>query len=245
MEYVNPFYIVTSKYTTSAGNPDLKPMYNMKYELAFNPYITFYYSNGNGKQQSVLVNRPDGTLINTTMNLGSIKTTGADLTLQVSQWTMPIISYPSWWSMANVIVSFQHTTETGSSSYSTSTEQWDVKSDVWHINTYFSILPGLGCNVTAGYTLSPRYTDARGISYTTSNLYININRSFFQDKLNLSLNGNDLLNKGKRRGLNSGSSYSSYYESVTAKDRNVSLSISWRFNNYQRQETHNMSDGRD
>jgi outer membrane receptor protein involved in Fe transport len=245
MEYVNPFYIVTSKYTASAGNPDLKPMYNMKYELAFNPYITFYYSNGNGKQQSVLVNRPDGTLINTTMNLGSIKTTGADLTLQVSQWTMPIISYPSWWSMANVIVSFQHTTETGSSSYSTSTEQWDVKSDVWHINTYFSILPGLGCNVTAGYTLSPRYTDARGISYTTSNLYININRSFFQDKLNLSLNGNDLLNKGKRRGLNSGSSYSSYYESVTAKDRNVSLSISWRFNNYQRQETHNMSDGRD
>lgn len=245
MEFINPFYMVSSRYSASAGNPDLKPMYNWKYELAFNPYITFYYSNGSGKMQSIFVNKPDGTMVYTTANLGSIKTIGADLSLQLSQWTMSFIPYPSWWNMANIMVSYQHTTETGNASFASSTEVWDVKRDIWHINSYFSVRPGYECSLTAGYSLSPQYTDARGKTYTTSNLYVNLNRGFFEDKLNVSISVNDLLNTSKYRNLINGSSYSSYYEGVTANSRNLSLSISWKFNNYQPKQTPNMSDGRD
>lgn len=245
MFYLNPFYKLASRYYASMGNPRLNPMYTSQFELAWNPYATVYYSESRGKIQMIAINRPDGQIVYTYANLSMVRTIGADITLQFAPWGLSFISYPSWWRMANVSLSYQHGIEKGSSAYLGTTEQWNLTNDSWRINSYISVLPGYEFDLTVSYRLLPKRSDQQSIVYTTSVLSTTVHRNFLDNKLSISLSFNDILNGSTYKKWQYGSSYSNYSESITKNSRNVSLYISWSFNNFKFHETQDISDHRD
>ncbi|MBI2420030.1 MAG: outer membrane beta-barrel protein [Ignavibacteriales bacterium] len=220
-------------------------MYSTRYELALKPYITFFYTDGKGKAQSVSINEPDGRLVRTTMNLGSIRTYGCDLTLMFSPWSISFIPYPEWWSMGNLMVSYRKSIEKGSAEYFGSQELWEVTKDVWMVNSFASIRPGYDFDLTIGYLITPGYSNVREKNLSTSNLYMSLSHSFLDEKLNIALNANDLLNSSNTRAWRYGSNYSSYSKFDTENSRNIAINISWKFNDYRYREKRDIKDGRD
>lgn len=245
MEFINPFIKLNGRYSAFMGNANLMPMYMSRFELAVNPYATFYYSAGKGKPQQIAINMPNGRLLSTYANLSTVKIYGGDLTIPLSKWALPVIEYPSWWNMANITVSYQKVLENGNASYKDLSELYDINKEVWQINSYCSFQLASNTQMTIGYRISPKFTDVREVRYTTSSLLASINQNFFDNKLSVSLSGYNLLNGENQKSDFYGSTYSSHSVFSIDRSRNVSLSINWKFNDYKFRQERKVDDGRD
>jgi len=245
MEFLNPFTVVNGFRYISQGNPYLKPMYINRYELGLNPFITGYYSYGYGKPATLPVVLPDGRFLSMVANLNKVKNIGADINLPLSNGQFSPITYPAWWLMGNISISYYRTTEIGSMNYDGLIETKNVSRDIWHFNTYAVFHTMWGCMLTVGLQYTPKNSDNRNIYYPSSSLYLSLSKYFFNRKLSISLTANNIMDSETNRYDTYSPNYLVTSESVMQRSRNISLYLRWTFNDFQFREERKVTDDRD
>jgi outer membrane receptor protein involved in Fe transport len=245
MELINPFTIINSPNSVSQGNPLLKPTYSNIFETGLNPFIKLYYTLNTGNPTGINTVLPDGRFYNTTVNMTVRHTYGADLTIQLMKGSPLPVTVPDWLGMANVTLSYMKLTQTADLSIETVNENININRDTWSLRTNENFNLWEKFKLRLFYVAAFKYKDSRYTKYTMSWMSISLSRDFFDDKLSVSVSGNNLFTPTGFKTEVIGSDFYSSNEMNMSWNRNVSLSLSWNFNDYKFHQTRNVDDGRD
>ncbi len=245
MELINPFTIISSPNSISQGNPLLKPTYSNIFETGLNPFIKLYYTLNNGNPIYISTVLPDGRFYNTTVNMTVRHTYGADLTVQLMKGSPLPITVPDWLGMLNITLSYMKIIQTAGLSIETVNENININRDTWalrtngNFNLWEKFRLGIYCIVNF------KYMDSRYTNYTSSWLSFSLSRDFFDEKLSVSVSGNNLFTPTSNKSEVTGSDFYSYNETNLPRNRSVAITVSWNFNDFKFRQNRNVDDGRD
>jgi hypothetical protein len=245
MELINPFTVIYGPNSISQGNPLLKPTYSNIYETGLNPFIKFYYTYNNGNPIGISTVLPNGSFYSTTVNMTLRQTYGSDLTIQLMKGSPIPVTVPDWLGMVNVTISYMKIIQTAGLSKDAVNENININRDTWILrsNDNFNLWENFRLGIF--YTVNFKYKDSRYKNYTMSWLNFSLSRDFFDDKLSVSVSGNNLFVPTSTKMEITGSDYYSYYEYNMPQMRSAALSISWYFNDFKFRQNRNIDDGRD
>jgi hypothetical protein len=152
---------------------------------------------------------------------------------------------PDWLGMVNVTISYMKIIQTAGLSKDAVNENININRDTWILrsNDNFNLWENFRLGIF--YTVNFKYKDSRYKNYTMSWLNFSLSRDFFDDKLSVSVSGNNLFVPTSTKMEITGSDYYSYYEYNMPQMRSAALSISWYFNDFKFRQNRNIDDGRD
>jgi hypothetical protein len=241
MEMINPFIKVNGPNNITRGNPFLTPTYTNSYELKFNPILNFYYSDSKGRPSSISTNINDSITVNSTINSASNKNYGVELTIPIINQPKFPIQLPDWFGMFTLRIAYNKFIENGSylsEIYSINRDSWKFSGNC-NLNLWWDI------NLIFYYNIALRTHDDR---YTTSaspfaGMYIK--RDFFNKRLTVGLNINDLFDAMRPVNETYGSNFYNYTKSNSWRSRNIGLSVRYNFNDFTNHQEKEVDDGRD
>jgi hypothetical protein len=241
MEMINPFIKVNGPNNITRGNPFLTPTYTNSYELKFNPILNFYYSDSKGRPSSISTNINDSITVNSTINSASNKNYGVELTIPIINQPKFPIQLPDWFGMFTLRIAYNKFIENGSylsEIYSINRDSWKFSGNC-NLNLWWDI------NLIFYYNIALRTHDDR---YTTSaspfaGMYIK--RDFFNKRLTVGLNINDLFDAMRPVNETYGSNFYTYTKSNSWSSRNIGLSVRYNFNDFTNHQEKEVDDGRD
>lgn len=240
MEMINPFVRVNNPNEITRGNPRLSPTFTNSFELRFNPLLNLYYNFSNGRPSQMTI-VDDSLTINTTINSAKNKNFGFELTIPVINEPRFPIKLPEWFSMFNLRIAYSRFIEEGSYM----SEVYSVKRNTWWFNGNLSLKLWGDINATAYFFHNPANGDVRYHWGSTTFVGMMLSKDFFDRKLTLSLNVNDIFKSSNSVAETWGSNFYSYNKSEFVKSRNIGLSIRYNFNDFTNRREKDIDDGRD
>lgn len=239
--YVNPFKVYLGPNSFRAGNSDLHPFFLNSYSLNFFQMLNFYYVFSTGMFTYANSTVQDSISMGSYINLSKNKTYGIELTLPYYNSPSMPIHLPDFISMLNIRFEYRWVRRYGSFE----------NDDLNDLTKYAGMNANLGMNiwwdVNAGlyFSYSPKIKNPITTDNETKYLVIYMSKGFYNQKLRVSLNINDVLNSQKYGSATYSNTYYSSYYSVQEKSRGISLSVSYMFNDYKERRDRNIDDGRD
>jgi hypothetical protein len=239
--YINPFRQYTSKNVFRAGNPKLEPMYVNSYALNLSQYISIFYNYTTGSFTSAMTTENDSTLVSSFLNLNNEKSYGVNLTLPYYNTPMAPFHLPDF--ISNFFIAFNYRYSKQSGQYLT--EDLSLTNKIYSLNGNigFKLWYDVDANVSVYFT--PRIENRRTVSSAQTYTYIDLSKSFLENKLKLNLSVSDVFRSQKYNYESIGGNYytKSHYEMLNSQS--ISLGISYIFNDYKTRRDRNLNDGRD
>ncbi|MGE5681385.1 MAG: TonB-dependent receptor domain-containing protein [Bacillota bacterium] len=241
MEMINPFIRVNGPNNISRGNPKLEPTYVNSFELRFNPLLNIFYNTSKGRPTSISTNIMDSVTVNTTINSASTKNYGFELTIPVINEPRFPIKLPEWFQMFNLRIAFNRFIEDGGYL----TENYSIKRDNWKFTGNLALKLWEEINAMLYFSLTPKAEDSRYRNGTVNFAGLAISRDFWDKKLQVSLNINDLFDSMHPVNETYGSNFYSYNRMDFVKNQNIGISIRYNFNDFKNRQEKTIDDGRD
>jgi hypothetical protein len=241
MEMINPFVKVNGPNSITRGNPRLEPTYTNSYELRFNPLLNIFFNDSKGRPASIATNVDDSVTVTTTINSVSNKSYGFELTIPVINEPRFPVKLPDWFSMFTMRISYTKTIEEGGYLK----EGYSINRNAWRFNGNFSVKLWEDINAMMYYNYALPAEDARYKSGAVRFMGIVLSRDFFEKKLSLSLNFNDVFNSMQFVNETHGSNFYSYSKTQVYKNQSVGLNIRYNFNDFTNRKEKTIDDGRD
>lgn len=240
MEYINPFKRITNPTSISVGNPDLKPTYTNMYELGISPFIKGYYTTSTGRPVSMTSVIGD-TTYSSMVNNASTKTYGAELTIPIMNDPRFPFKLPDWLLMFNIQATYNHTEE--KNSYLK--DVYSVNRDVWNVGGNLSLKLWYDVNVMFFGRYMPETKDSRTITNSRTFVGVNLSKELYNKKLKINLTVQDLFNAYKFRTQTYGAEYFTDFKFTNYGMQNISISLTYMFNDFKNRQERNIDDGRD
>ncbi|MBN1632934.1 MAG: TonB-dependent receptor [Ignavibacteria bacterium] len=221
---LNPFVNRSNTRFIYFGNPELNPEFTDSYEFGYsffsNPVTvntSFFYRRSYDVISNYSYQIDTITTATTYRNASGAKSYGIDLIISSR--------FVEWWNI-NANFSFYNTKFEGSvvSDYA------QEEGSGWRGNIRSTFKIGSIFDVEVYYNYSGRRINANGFNEPMQNLDIGIKRSFFNNKLTLTLRAEDIFKTRKWEGETSGVGFRNYI-SGEWDSRLINLSISYRFGN--------------
>jgi hypothetical protein len=241
MEMINPFVKVNGPNSITVGNPRLTPTYTNSFELKFNPILNLYYNDSKGRPSTISTNVNDSITVNTTINSASNKNYGFELTIPIINDPKFPVKLPDWLGMFNVRIAYMRFIENGSYS----TEIYSIKRDSWKFSGNCNLNLWWDINLIFYYNIALKTFDDRYRTNASPFAGMFIKKEFFDKKLTIGLNINDLFDAMRPVNETYGSNFYSYSKSNTWRSRNVGLSARYNFNDFTNHQEKEVDDGRD
>lgn len=241
MEMINPFIKVNGPNNITRGNPQLAPTYTNSFELKFNPLLNVYYSDSKGRPSSISTNINDSITVNTTINSASNKSYGFELTIPIINQPGFPIKLPDWLGMFNVRIAYNRFIENGSYL----SEIYSIKRDSWKFSGNCNLNLWWDINLIFYYNIALKTEDDRYRTSASPFAGMFIKKDFFDKKLTIGLNINDLFNAIRPVNETFGSNFYSYSKTNSWRNRNIGLSIRYNFNDFANHQEKDVDDGRD
>ncbi len=239
--YVNPYKIYTGPNSFKAGNPDLQPSYTNSYALGLSQYINAYYSFSSGLYQYVMANLQDSISNIYPVNLNSNKIYGVDLSLPYYNSPMALFHLPDCISMINIRFTYRYSKTTGNY-LNEDLSDWGYSKS---LNASLGLKLWYDIDANMYFTITPRTESKMYINNQYSYSMISFRKSFLNEKLEVSLSVNDILNSNKYDYQTFGTDFYLHNISTMQNSQAVRLNIIYMFNNYQQRPERNIDDGRD
>ncbi len=221
---LNPFVNRSNTRYIYFGNPELNPEFTDSYEFGHS-----FYSNTVTINTSLFFRRSYDVISNYSYQIDSVTTatTYRNASGAKSYGVDLIITsrFVDWWNL-NANLSFYNTKFEGSvvSDYA------QEEGSGWRGNIRSTFKIGSLFDVEVYYNYSGRRINASGFNEPMQNLDIGIKRSFFNNKLTLTLRAEDIFKTRKWESETSGTGFRNYI-SGEWDSRLINLSISYRFGN--------------
>lgn len=241
MEMINPFIKVNGPNNITRGNPFLAPTYTNSYELKFNPLLNVYYSDSKGRPSSISTNINDSVTVNSTINSASNKNYGFELTIPIINEPRFPVKLPDWFGMFTLRISYNRFDENGSYL----SEIYSIKRDSWKFSGNCNLNLWWDINLIFYYNIALRTRDDRYTSNASPFAGMYIKRDFFDKKLSVGLNINDLFDAMRPVNETFGSNFYTYTKASSWRSRNIGLSVRYNFNDFTNRQEKEVDDGRD
>ena len=231
---LDPFLNFIDQYNYRKGNPNLKPEYIDSYELGYQKRILGslvslegYYRKTKNKITRIRTLQEDGTFLHTFENLNSDYSLGFELMVN---------SKPVKWLNLSIMGNLYRYKLDGD----IADQEVDTESTNWNgrLNAVFKLPENFRFQLNGMYR-GPTVTaqgEMEGFFMTNAAL----RKDFFDNQLTATLSVRDIFSTGKHEFTSSGTGFYSH----NFFDREapiVSLSLSWKINNYKRQKDKNMN----
>jgi hypothetical protein len=202
--------------------------------------LNVYYSKSTGNPRSVDSYENDSVVVNSYINLSSIRTYGFDVTIPYYPAAMPFKLW-DWIDMMFVKYSWYNVRQEGQYLK----ENLTTDKSVWSLtaNGVFTIWDDLKLMAYLRYT--PKQSDQRVTTYASTDLTLSLNKNFYDSKLRLSLIIQNALNTSRYQGETRGSNYFNAYSTLQLHPRSIMLTLTYIFNNYKEKTERKVDDGRD
>jgi hypothetical protein len=239
--YINPFRQYQGPNSFYAGNPELKPYYVNSYAVNLSQYINVFYVYSTGYYSSATATENDSVLIQSYVNLNSGKTFGVDLTLPYYNSPMMPFHLPDFITMINVQYHFLSRKQTGKYI----TEDLSMTENSYTLNANLGLKLWYDVDLNCYMYYKPKTKNR--IAYSNGYKYFGVyfSKSFMENKLRLNLSINDPFQWQNGVNESFGSTYYTRGSYKSTNSRNISLGITYMFNDYKDRRDRNVDDGRD
>jgi len=241
MNYINPFKKYDGPNNYTAGNPTVEPLFTNSIALDFSPYLNVYYSKLKNRINYVTSVIQDSISYTSPVNIGSAELIGVELDLPYHNTPDAIITLPDFIRNFDIQIGYNRTNQYGhylNENLSFSSERkWldmDMSLKLWE-----------DINATLMFSYEPKQTNARSSTNETQDLSCSLNKTFMEKSLKINFKISNILNYNESRESSYGTAFKIYSFDVKRKARCVSLSISYRFNDFKEHQERNIDDNRD
>ncbi len=233
--YINPFLNKISPTDWYQGNPQLKPIYVHVMELSANwksLNSKAYMTSSQDNYRSVTTIVDDTISLRKSVNLASARTWGVDLSgyFPITKW----LQISPYFNLYYLIYKGSYLTET-----------FDYDGFFWSLNLSINTTIWWDMSLSFWGNYSPGYKTHIEKRKETIWTGIALSRQFFDRRLRINLNLNDIFKKNIYEDESYGSNYISTSYRKYNGSRSVSLSISWTINDFRQKYQKDMDDGRD
>jgi len=239
--YINPFRRYNGPNSFSSGNPKLEPTYLNGVALNLSQYASVFYNYTTGSITSAMTTENDSTLVSSFLNLNKDESYGFSLTFPYYNSPMMPFHLPDF--ISSLYLSFNYRYSKQSGQYLTEDLGLTEKSITFNGYVGFK----LWYNIDAGLSFyyMPETSNRRMVRSEMKFLSLFFNRTFFDNKIRVYVNVNDLLNSQKGYSETRGGNYyiKSNYEMLNS--RGISIGITYIFNQYKERRDRDLGDGRD
>lgn len=222
---LNPYPLLSTSYTSSSGNPELKPEYINSYELNYQNFFsgifltveTFLRTSTGTPTQAIKVDN-EGRMNTTFENFAKTTTWGTDITASYN---------PVTWITLRPSLNLSSVNFDGTLSGS------DVNNDVFNwramLFTSFSISSNTTAQIIAGYIkITQPLFEIEPITF----LYVTLRQQLFEKKLTIALTAQNLFNLSKINITNSNVYYRNAF-TVNQESNIFNLTFTYNFNNFK------------
>ncbi len=220
--HLNPFGGIADRNNIRYGNPDLNPMYTNSFEIGslkrwngftINPSV--YFQRSTNIFEMVTSRNSNNTIIIIPVNLGSENRYGAELVASYSPY--------KWWRLSGEVnfYGFEQKGMYQNKDYNASDNTWTSR-----LNSTIK-LPTFSIQSTINYTGAR----TSGQTHTKSLTWVNLglSKDLFDDKMTLTLTGNNLFNSRETKSFVNGENYTlRVYRNRSF--RRISATLIYRFN---------------
>ena len=225
---LNPYPLFSDAFTSFSGNPDLEPEFAHSMELNYQKYfglsfltLEAYYRLTNNKMTRVQRLNEEGVMEMTMENIDNDRALGieANANIQLTSWLTlnPIAT----------VYDYRLTETTSGGEINKHSTNWDASLELAaNLNT------GTRLRLNGNYD-SPTVT-VDGTREGTFYMGFAARQDFFDNNLSVTLSVRDLLDTRRMKGTSEGENFYTYNE-MWRKAPIVSLSLSYKWNNYKRQ----------
>jgi outer membrane receptor protein involved in Fe transport len=236
--YLEPFLTWQDAYNVRKGNPDLLPEYIDSYELAYINEIhkvqlslEGYYRVTHNKVERIRSAYTESVFLHTYDNVGKDYSLGSELMLSA----VPV----KWWEM-DLMGNLYHYKVEGQlygDDFSRTSLNWSSR-----FNNTFKLHKNVQFQVNSSYNSATVTAQGKFEGYYTINTALRAD--FLKRTLSAVLQARDVFQTAKHEGTSSGPDFY-YFNSHTRKSPFVSLTLSYRLNNYKpaRRSPRNGNDG--
>jgi hypothetical protein len=241
MGYLNPFKKYTGVNQYSTGNPNIQPMFANYYNLNLTQYVSVFYSTSSGSATSVGSVVNDSVYISSPINLSSTKLAGFSINLPYYNSPMAPFRLPEFISSINI--NYNYTKQKQEGSYLNENLNYTSKSNY----VFASLDLSLWYNISADmfFYYRPKTEDIRNSSNEIKYLSMTLTKSFFNKRIKIRLNFDDILNSSNYESKTYGTDYFSYNKYVYKNSRSISVGITYMFNDYKERRDRDVDDGRE
>lgn len=234
--YLDPFVNFMDQYNYRQGNPNLEPEYTDSYELGYQKRIwesmislEGYYRETHNKITRIRSLQDNGTFLHTFENLDSDYALGGELMVRTD---------PAKWLNLTVSGNVYHYRLDGS----VNEESVDTESLNWNgrVNMVFKLPLDFRLQLNGMYNGSTVTAQGEMGSFFMTNAAVK--KDFLQKQLTATISARDIFNTGKYEFTSRGEGF--YTHDYFNRDAPiVSLSLSWKINNYKKQVNGNGDEG--
>lgn len=175
------------------------------------------------------------------VNLNSNKIYGVDLSLPYYNSPMALFHLPDCISMINIRFTYRYSKTTGNY-LNEDLSDWGYSKS---LNASLGLKLWYDIDANMYFTITPRTESKMYINNQYSYSMISFRKSFLNEKLEVSLSVNDILNSNKYDYQTFGTDFYLHNISTMQNSQAVRLNIIYMFNNYQQRPERNIDDGRD
>ena len=240
MEYINPFRRINGPNDYTIGNPALQPTYTNLFELAFNPLLKVYYTQSSGRPVSITAIVQD-TAYTSMVNNATTNTFGFEVMIPIINDSKFPIELPSWFSMGNIAFTYSKIDESSSylsESYNTSRKAWNLNA-----NVVLKVIYDINAILSLRYT--PEIKDTRTVTNQKTFLSFTVAKEFMDKKLRVAIIASDMLNASMSETETFGTNYYLNNRFTNLNSQNISLAITYKFNDFKARQERQIDDGRD
>jgi outer membrane receptor protein involved in Fe transport len=225
---LNPYPLFSDAFTSFSGNPELEPEFSHSMELNYQKYFGYsfitleaYYRLTNNKMTRVMDLTDEGVLEMTMQNIDNDRALGieANANIKLTDWLTinPVAT----------VYDYRLTETTSEEEINKRSTNWDASLELAaNLNT------GTRLRLNGNYD-SPSVT-VDGTRVGTFYMGFAARQDFFDNNLSVTLSIRDILDSRRRKGTSEGTNFYTYNE-MWRKAPIVSLSVSYKWNNYKRQ----------
>lgn len=230
-----PYLTWVDAYTVRQGNPDLLPEYIDSYELGYQTQfgknlisLESYYRITNNRIEQVRSVYDTNVMLHTVANVGKDYALGAELMLNlvpIRLWTANLIGNLYRYRVEGIF----------------NGESFDRDDLTWHMrmNNTFRLAEGTRLQVNGMY-FGPTVS-AQGKREGSWGVNLALRQDLIKNRLNATLQVQDVFQSFNREQRYSGSGFSSYSKDER-KSPSFSLTMTWNFNNYKSERRSNTED---
>jgi hypothetical protein len=225
---LNPYPLFSDAFFSFSGNPELQPEFSHSMEFNYQKYFGYsflsletYYRLTNNKMTRVQRLNEEGVMEMTMENIDNDRALGIEANAN--------IKLTDWLTINPIATVYDYRlTET------TSGSEVNKRSTNWRASLEFAANLNTGTKIRLnGNYRSPSVT-VDGTREGTYYMGFAARQDFLDNNLSVTLSIRDLLDSRRRKGTSEGENFYTYNESWR-KAPIFSLSVSYKFNNYQRQ----------
>jgi outer membrane receptor protein involved in Fe transport len=225
---LNPYPLFSDAFTSFSGNPELEPEFSHSMEFNYQKYFGYsfitleaYYRLTNNKMTRVQTLNDEGKLELTMQNIDNDRALGVEANAN--------IKLTSWLTVNPIATIYDYRlTET------TSGEEINKQSTNWDASLEFAANFNTGTRLRLNGNYDSPSVTVDGTREGTFYMGFAARQDFFDNNLSVTASIYDILDSRRRKGTSEGDNFYTYNE-FWRKAPTFRISVSYKFNNYNRQ----------